>query len=158
MVEDKRLVKLDRFMESHGRRKSSLLEVLQNAQELFGYLDRDMLMHIAEELRLPPAHVFGAVTFYNFFRLQKPGQHIVTPCLGTACYVKGVEDIVQAVEERFGVRRGGSTDDGRLSLFPTRGIGVCAMAPNVVIDGEVVGNADPERVVRRIERLLEGEE
>ena len=100
--------------------------------------------------------MYGAATFYNFFRLQEPGQHIVTPCLGTACYVKGVDDIVLAIENEYDVKRGGSTPDGRLSLFVTRCIGACAQAPNVVVDGYVMGKVKKEDVLKRIEDALGG--
>lgn len=157
MNRDRRLVTLDKTIEEHDHHRNALLEILQKAQELYGYLDLDVMMHISEELRLPPSHVYGAATFYNFFRLQEPGQHIVTPCLGTACYVKGVDDIVLAIENEYGVKRGGSTPDGRLSLFVTRCIGACAQAPNVVVDGYVMGKVKKEDVLKRIEDALGGE-
>ncbi|MFB0503246.1 MAG: NAD(P)H-dependent oxidoreductase subunit E, partial [Candidatus Bathyarchaeia archaeon] len=102
----------------------------------------------------PPSHVYGVATFYNFFRLQKPGSHTVTFCLGTACFVKGVEQIMSTVENRFNTNRGETSADGKLSLFITRCIGACAMAPNVITNGEVVGKATEEAVMRKIESLL----
>jgi len=156
IAEDPRLDTLNKFIEEHGRRPSALLEVLQRAQELYGYLDRDVLIHISNSLNLPPSRTYGAATFYNLFRFRKPGEHIVTPCLGTACYVKGVEDIISAIEDEYGVERGKSTSDGRLSLFVTRCIGACAMAPNVVLDGDVIGKATKETVLERMKRLLGG--
>ena len=158
MTVDKRILMLDKFIEKRGSRRSNLIEVLQRAQEIFGYLGKDTLAHISDFLRLPPSQVYGAATFYNFFRLVEPGQHIVTPCLGTACYVKGANDIVSAIENEFGVERGGSTADGKLSLFVTRCIGACAMAPTVVIDGKVLGQATGEKVIERLHELLGGDE
>jgi len=141
---------------AHGYQKSSLLEILHRAQELYGYLDSDLLSYVAENLNLPPSHVYGVAAFYNFFRLRKPGEHVVTSCLGTACYVKGAEEIISAIEREFKLERGKSTADGRLSLFITRCIGACAMAPAVVIDDEVIGKATKEAVIQRIKQLLEG--
>lgn len=155
LAEDEALSILDKTMEEHGHRRSALLEVLQKAQETFGYLDREVLMHISERLRMPPSQVYGAATFYNFFRLERPGEHIITPCMGTACYVRGGEDIVRAIEREIGIERGESTPDGRISLFVTRCIGACAMAPTVIIDGEVMGKATPEEVLQRVRRLRE---
>jgi len=123
---------------------------------LYGYLDSDLLSYVAENLNLPPSHVYGVAAFYNFFRLRKPGEHVVTSCLGTACYVKGAEEIISAIEREFKLERGKSTADGRLSLFITRCIGACAMAPAVVIDDEVIGKATKEAVIQRIKQLLEG--
>jgi bidirectional [NiFe] hydrogenase diaphorase subunit len=158
MNRDKRLVTLDKAIEEHGHHRNALLEILQKAQELYGFLDFEVLFHISESLKLPPSHVYGAATFYNFFRLQKPGQHVITPCLGTACYVKGVDDIILAVEREYEVQRGGSTPDGRLSLFITRCIGACAQAPNVVVDGDTIGKATKEDVLKKVEAVLGGEE
>ncbi len=155
-TQDPRLEALDKSIEEHGRRPSALLEVLQRAQDLYGFLERDILIHISKALNLPPSRTYGAATFYNLFRFRKPGEHVVTPCLGTACYVKGVEEIVSAIEEEFCVERGQSTADGRLSLFVTRCIGACAMAPNVVLDGEVIGKATKEAVLERMRRSLGG--
>jgi NADH:ubiquinone oxidoreductase subunit E len=113
-------------------------------------------MDISGSLDLPPSHVFGVATFYSLFKLRKPGEHVVTGCLGTACYVKEVEEIMQAIEREFQVKRGGSTTDGKLSLFITRCIGACAMAPNIVVDDEVIGKATKEIVLEKIKQVLGG--
>jgi bidirectional [NiFe] hydrogenase diaphorase subunit len=131
-----------------------LLEILHEAQDLYGYLDKDLLHFISESLRLPQSQVYGVATFYNFFRLRKPGEHVVTACMGTACYVKGVEEIISAIEQKFGLKRGETSDNGRLSLFVTRCIGACAMAPNIIINGEVFGKAKKEDVLEKIRLLI----
>ena len=113
-------------------------------------------MDISGSLNLPPSHVYGVVTFYSFFKLKKSGEHVVTGCLGTACYVEGVEQIIEAVEQEFNLKRGGSTADGKLSLFLTRCIGACAMAPNIVVDDEVIGKATKEIVIEKIKAVLGG--
>lgn len=120
-------------MKEHDYQESSLLEILRKAQELYGYVDKELLAYVATSLGLPPSHVYGVAAFYNYFRLRKPGEHVITSCLGTACYVKGAEEIISAVEREFKVERGKSTADGRLSLFITRCIGACAMAPSIVV-------------------------
>ena len=151
---DRRLLLLQNAITQHERRKEALIEILHVAQELYGYLGKDLLLYISESLDLPPSHVYGVATFYNFFRLQKPGSHTVTFCLGTACFVKGVEQIISTVENRFNTNRGETSADGKLSLFITRCIGACAMAPNVIINGEVIGRAKEEAVMRKIESLM----
>ena len=88
---DNRRVQLEKVLKEHNYAESALLEILHRAQEIYGYLDRDLLMSISESLKLPPSHVYGVATFYSFFKFKQPGQHIVTGCLGTACYVKEVE-------------------------------------------------------------------
>jgi bidirectional [NiFe] hydrogenase diaphorase subunit len=155
--EDNRRVLLEKVLREHNHQESALLEILHSAQEIYGYLDKDLLMDISGSLNIPPSHVYGVTTFYSFFKLRKPGEHIVTGCLGTACYVRGVEQIMEAIEEEFNLKRGGSTADGKLSLLITRCIGACAMAPNIVVDDEVIGKATEEIVIKRIRSVLGGE-
>ena len=154
--DDNRRLMLEKTLKEHKHQESALLEILNKAQEIYGYLDKDLLMDVAGSLNIPPSHVFGVATFYSLFKMRKPGEHIVTGCLGTACYVKEVEDIMQAVEREYQVKRGGSTADGKLSLFMTRCIGACAMAPNIVVDDEVIGKATKEIVLERIKQVLGG--
>ena len=154
--DDNRRLMLEKTLKEHKHHESALLEILNKAQEIYGYLDKDLLMDVAGSLNIPPSHVFGVATFYSLFKMRKPGEHVVTGCLGTACYVKEVEDIMQAVEREYQVKRGGSTADGKLSLFMTRCIGACAMAPNIVVDDEVIGKATKEIVLERIKQVLGG--
>ena len=153
---DKRRILLEKVLKEHDYQESALLEILHSAQEIYGYLDNDLLMDISGSLNLPPSHVFGVVTFYSFFKLRKPGEHVVTGCLGTACYVKEVEQIMESIEKEFNLKRGGSTADGKLSLLITRCIGACAMAPNIVVDDEVIGKATTEIVIEKIRNALGG--
>lgn len=156
LKDDKRRGLLENFINKHEYNESALLEILHKAQELYGYLDNESLMYVAQSLNLPPSHVFGVATFYSFFKLKAPGEHVIIGCLGTACYVRGVEQIMRAIEREFNIKRGESTPDGKLSLFVTRCIGACAMAPSIVIDGEVIGKATPETVLNRVRVLLGG--
>jgi bidirectional [NiFe] hydrogenase diaphorase subunit len=154
-INDRRLL-LEKVLKEHNYQESALLEILHRAQEIYGYLDKDLLMDISGSLNIPPSHVFGVATFYSYFKFKQPGQHIVTGCLGTACYVREVEQILEAVEKEFNVKRGGSTPDGKLSLLITRCIGACAMAPNIVIDDDVIGKATKEIVIAKIKDVLGG--
>jgi bidirectional [NiFe] hydrogenase diaphorase subunit len=153
---DNRRLLLEKVLKEHNYQENALLEILHRAQEIYGYLDKDLLMDISGSLNIPPSHVYGVATFYSYFKLRKPGEHVVTGCLGTACYVKGVEQIMQAVEEEFNIERGGSTTDGKLSLLVTRCIGACAMAPTIVVDDEVIGKATKEIVIAKIKSVLRG--
>ena len=147
---------LEKVMKEHNFQESALLEILHKAQEIYGYLGKDLLMDISESLNLSPSHVYGVATFYSLFKLTEPGEHIVTGCLGTACYVKGVEEIMLAVEREFKIKRGETTPDRKLSVFVTRCIGACAMAPNMVVDDEVIGKATKEVVLEKIKLALGG--
>ena len=155
---DNRRLLLEKVMKEHNYQENALLEILNRAQEIYGYLDKDLLVDIAGSLNLPPSHVYGVATFYSFFKLRKPGQHVVTGCLGTACYVKGIEEIIEAIEEEFNVKRGGSTADGKLSLLLTRCIGACAMAPNIVVDDQVIGKATKQVAIEKIKQALGGKQ
>ena len=154
--DDNRKIMLDKVMKEHNYEESSLLEILHKAQEIYGYLDKTLLTYIAKALNLPPSHVTGVATFYSYFKLKAPGEHVVTGCLGTACYVKAVDEIMTAVEQEFNLKRGSSTPDGKLSLFITRCIGACAMAPNIIVDDEVIGKATKEIVLERVRLAIEG--
>jgi bidirectional [NiFe] hydrogenase diaphorase subunit len=147
---------LEKVMKEHDFQESALLEILHKAQEIYGYLGKDLMMDISQSLNLPPSHVYGVATFYSLFKLDEPGEHIVTGCLGTACYVKGVEEIMQTIEHEFKVKRGETTPDRKLSVFVTRCIGACAMAPNMVVDDEVIGKATKEIVLEKIKLVLGG--
>ncbi len=156
LKDDNRKKLIDKMMKDHKYEESSLLEILHKAQETYGYLDKNLLTYIANSLNLPPSHVYGVATFYSYFKMRAPGEHVVTGCLGTACYVKEVDEIMTAIEKEFKVKRGGSTADGKLSLFLTRCIGACAMAPNIIVDEEVIGKATKDVVIEKIRLALAG--
>lgn len=147
---DKRFKLLDTFIKKQQFRPDSLIEVLHNAQELFGYLDTDVLVYVGHTLRIPLSRVYGVATFYNFFSLKPPGRHTCVVCLGTACYVKGAGQVLAAIERSESVRAGETTADGRLSLVTARCLGACGLAPAAVFDGEVTGHLDVGATLDRL--------
>jgi bidirectional [NiFe] hydrogenase diaphorase subunit len=154
LKDDKRRGMLEKVLKDHDYQESALLEILHGAQEIYGFLDKELLTEIAGVLNIPHSQVYGVATFYSFFKLRKPGEHVVTACLGTACYVKGVEPIIAAIEKEFNLKRGGSTEDGKLSILQTRCIGACAMAPILSVDDVVIGKATKEVVIAHIKKVL----
>lgn len=154
--DDPRLAVVDRAMKRFGYRPDSLIEVLNTAQESFGFLSRELLEHVAASLGLPESQVYGVATFYHFYSLHPRGEHSCIVCTGTACYVKGADAIVAALRERFGVREGETTPDGRLFLGTARCLGTCTLAPMMTLDGTVCGPETPEGAVARLNGLLEG--
>ncbi len=156
LKDDSRRMMLEKVLKEYNYLGSNLLEILHRAQEIYGYLDTNLLAYVANSLNLPPSRVFGVATFYSFFKLKAPSEHVVTTCLGTACYVKRSEEILSAIEREFKLKRGGSTADGKLSLFTTRCIGACAMAPTIIVDDEVIGKATKEVVIKKIYEVLGG--
>jgi bidirectional [NiFe] hydrogenase diaphorase subunit len=119
--------------------------VLHTAQELFGYLQPDVLYYIAHGLKLPPSRVYGVATFYHSSPSPPRASTRGVVCTGTACYVKGADLLLAAVEERLGTVAGKTTADGQVSLMTARCLGACGLAPVAVYDGEVAGGQTPER-------------
>ncbi|WP_019509056.1 bidirectional hydrogenase complex protein HoxE [Pleurocapsa sp. PCC 7319] len=147
---DKRLKALDISMKRNHYRQDALIEILHKAQESFGYLEPEILEHIARQLKLPLSRVYGVATFYHLFSLKPSGVHSCVVCLGTACYVKGGGEIISAMEEELGIHAGETTSDNQVSLMTARCIGACGIAPAVVFDGTVTGKQDPEKVLEKI--------
>lgn len=147
---DKRLKALDIAMKRNHYRQDALIEILHKAQESFGYLEPEILEHIARQLKLPLSRVYGVATFYHLFSLKPSGVHSCVVCLGTACYVKGGGQIISALEGKLGIHAGETTLDNQVSLTTARCIGACGIAPAVVFDGTVTGKQDPEKVLEKI--------
>ena len=147
---DKRFKILETFMKRHQFRADALIEVLHKAQELFGYLEDDLLLFIAYRLKLPASRVYGVATFYHFFTLKPKGRHTCVVCMGTACYVKGADRVMAALEQKACIKAGETTPDGELSLLGARCIGACGIAPAVVYDGTVTPRQTPEMALEKV--------
>ncbi len=152
--EDKRWRIVQATMRKHGFAPDALIETLHSAQEAFGYLDDDALRYVGRSLRLPLSRVYGVATFYNLFTLKPQGQHTCVVCMGTACYIKGGPDVLKAIEEAAGVRKGETTPDKKVSLLVARCLGACALAPAVVYDGEMDGHLTPETAACRVKEWM----
>ncbi|MBO3457999.1 bidirectional hydrogenase complex protein HoxE [Aetokthonos hydrillicola Thurmond2011] len=152
---DKRFKILDATMKRYQYQQDALIEMLHKAQELFGYLENDLLLYIAHSLKLPPSKVYGVATFYHLFSLAPKGVHSCVVCTGTACYVKGAEEILTDLEKSVKVRPGETTPDSQVSLLTARCLGACGIAPAVVFDGKVSGNQTAESVCKQVQGWLE---
>ncbi len=122
----------------------ALMPVLQEAQQIYGYLPIEVQIMIAEGLGVSLSEVYGVVTFYSQFALNPKGQHPISVCLGTACYVKGAQAILDRIQRKLGIEVGGVTPDGRFSLDATRCIGACGLAPVFTVGDDVYGKLTPE--------------
>jgi bidirectional [NiFe] hydrogenase diaphorase subunit len=151
---DKRFKILEAHMKKHQFRHDALIEVLHKAQELFGYLEDDLLLFISCKLKLPPSRVYGVATFYHFFTLTPQGEHTCVVCMGTACYVKGAEKVIAAVQDNLKIKSGETTADNKISLLTARCIGACGIAPAVVYDGTVTPRATPESALEQINKWV----
>ena len=154
LASDKRYKILEAHIKKFQHRQDALIEVLHKAQELFGYLEDDVLRYTAWQLKLPASRVYGVATFYHFFTLKPQGEHTCVVCLGTACYVKGANKLLAAVEARARIKSGETTPDNRLSLLTARCIGACGIAPAVVYDGTVTPRQTPETALAQINQWV----
>jgi bidirectional [NiFe] hydrogenase diaphorase subunit len=152
---DKRYKILETAMKRHQHRSDALIEILHTAQELFGYLENDLLLHIAYSLKLPPSRVYGVATFYHFFTLKPKGVHTCVVCMGTACYVKGGDKVLAAIENLTKIKAGQTTADGQISLLTARCIGACGIAPAVVYDGNVTPRQSPEIALNQVKGWIQ---
>ncbi len=151
---DKRWKLVNAAMRKHGHAHHALIQTLHAVQGAFGYLDKDALAYVAASLRLPLSKVYGVATFYHYFTMKPQGKHTCVLCTGTACYIKGVPDLLTVVKEKYGVKLGETTEDGELSMLSARCVGACGLAPVAVIDGETVGKLTPELLCAKLEEVI----
>ena len=152
---DDRYLIVDRTMARFHFEQDALLEVLNTAQETFGFLSEDLLIYISSHLHVPLSRGYGVATFYHLFTFTPRGEHNCTVCTGTACHVKGSAAIVQTLAEAFSIRPGQTTADGRFSLVTARCLGCCGLAPVIVLDGEVRAKQSPEAAALAVRAVLE---
>lgn len=147
---DPRIKLIAARMKKEKYRPDALIEILHTAQNAYGYLPRDVLAYITQSLHLPPSRVYSTVTFYHFFSLKSQGDHTCTVCTGTACYVKGAQEILDSLEKSFGLKPGQSTADNKLGVQVARCVGACGLAPVAILDNEIMGKANPDSIIQSI--------
>lgn len=138
--------KLMAVIEAHKEDPGALMPVLQGAQEIYGYLPIEVQTMVAEGLDKPLSEVYGVATFYSQFSLNPKGKYQIGVCLGTACYVKGSNLIVEKIQEILGIKVGECTLDRKFSLDATRCIGACGLAPVMTINDDVYGKLEPDQI------------
>ena len=144
--------KLDGIIKSHEQKKGSLIGLLQDITEAFGYLPVKVLEEISEKLRVPLSHLYSLATFYASFRLEPMGKHHCSICVGTACHVRGATRVVEAVERELGIKAGETTPDGNFTMETVNCLGACALGPLVVIDGDYHGNMDGRKIIKLLKK------
>jgi len=144
---------LVKFIEENRETPGPLIQVLHKAQEIFGYLPAEVQYFVARELNVSYSKVYGVVTFYNFFRTEPIGDHIINVCLGTACHVKGAQEIIKALIKELGLKVGGTTKDRFFTLSTARCFGACGLAPVMLIDNEVYGRLNPQKAVQIMQQF-----
>jgi NADH-quinone oxidoreductase subunit E/NADP-reducing hydrogenase subunit HndA len=160
IVSDK-LKELKDFMEEAKKKdhpESLLIAILHRAQELYGYLDRSVMDDIALTMNIPTAHIWGVATFYHYFNLKPKGVHAISLCLGTACYVKGAEAVLEAIKKELKIDIGATTQDNLFTLQETRCLGTCGLAPVMMIDEKIYGGLTPKKAVGIIQDIKKSKE
>ena len=150
--------KMKEILETYTKDKSNLIQILNEVQEYYGYIPKSAQVEISEYLELPMAEVYGVITFYSRFTLKPKGKYNVSVCLGTACFVKGSEKILDRLKEKLGIDVGQTTPDGKFSIEATRCIGACGLAPVFTVNDEVYGKATPEMIDKVIEEYKNKED
>jgi len=140
------LEKLRQVIREHKDTPGPLMPVMQAAQNIFGYLPEDVQIEIAEGLGVTLSEVYGVATFYSQFTLEPKGEHVISVCMGTACYVKGAQAVLDKLADSLGIQPGATTRDGKFTLLATRCLGACGLAPVLMVDDQVHGRVTPESV------------
>jgi NADH-quinone oxidoreductase subunit E len=145
--------KLLQFIEDWKDKPGNLIMVLHQVQQEFGYLPRPTCIKLSQMLNVPLAKIYGVVTFYHYFKLVKPGRNNIQVCMGTACYLKGGEDLIHELENLLGIGLNQVSDDGEFSFESVRCVGCCGLAPVAVCGGDVFGKLVTEKLPEVLAKL-----
>lgn len=157
VVEEAMNTTLQKIFTSKKKSRGSLIPILQDIQREFGYLSKENMIHIGDYIGMSFNEVYGVASFYKQFKFIKSGKHIITVCLGTACFVKGGQILAEAVKIKLGINPDETTKDGLFSFERVACLGCCALSPVVQIDGEVYGEMRPAKLLRIINRIIKEE-
>ncbi len=150
--------KKDTFMEQlfaeYQPIKDNLIQMLNEIQEHYGYVPMEVQKDLSEFLSIPMAEIYGVVTFYSRFSLKPKGKYNISVCMGTACYVKGSQKIMDRLLERLQIKQGETTEDGMFSIEETRCVGACGLAPVFTVNGEVYGKATVQKLEQVLDELM----
>lgn len=155
-TKDKKFDELKQFIQESRNDEhadSYLIAVLHKAQNLYGYLSEELMDEISKQMSIPTAHIWGVATFYHYFNLKKPGKYTIQVCLGTACYVKGANQVLEALKKELGIEVGGVTEDGLFSLQGARCLGACGLAPVIMVDDKIYGDLTAKKVVDLVNKF-----
>jgi NADH-quinone oxidoreductase subunit E len=146
---------MDEVFEKYAGQQGALIPILQSAQARYGYLPAEVLKLIAGQLDMSLGKIYGVATFYAQFYLERRGKHVLKLCDGTACHVKGTPVLMTAIEDAFDIHPGQTTEDGELTVEIVYCLGSCALAPVAVLDGQVMGRMQQEKLLRKIKQHVD---
>jgi NADH-quinone oxidoreductase subunit E len=144
--------KVDKIIASHSCEKSALIAILQEIEELYGYLPAWTLKHVSEKLDVPLIQVYGVASFYDAFHLTPRGKHLIRVCLGTACHVRGGQKVIEELERKLNIKVGETTKDLKFTLERVNCLGCCALGPIVMIGEKYYGHMSPAKVAPLIKK------
>jgi NADH:ubiquinone oxidoreductase subunit E len=144
--------RVDEIITTHKGKPGSLIPVLEEVQGVTGYLPVELQEYIARGLNVPACTVYGVVTFYSFFSMVPKGRHTIKVCMGTACYVRGISEVLNRLQSELKLEVGKISDDRRFSLEVVRCLGACGLAPVVVVGNDTHGGVTPDRIVEILDR------
>ena len=146
-----KLKELDPIIKKHKDKKGSLIPVLNDIQKKVGYLPLEVQKYVSENLKIPMSEIYGVISFYAIFNTEPQGEHTIGVCMGTACYVKGAENILDKIKEELEIEVGETSYDDKFTMTVTRCLGTCSMAPVIMIDDKVYGEVTPEKIPEILE-------
>jgi len=145
-VKKEKYPELDSVLNKYKGSRGILVKALQEAQDIYGYLPRDLLIHIAYELDVPLSEIYSVVSFYSLFKTEPSGRCHIEVCSGTACYVKGMKHLLEYLEEELSLKPGDVTENGKFSMSTANCVGACSAAPVVKIGEELLGDMTPQKL------------
>jgi NADH-quinone oxidoreductase subunit E len=162
VLEEKNLTEIDLTLinpviEKYGKIKGSLINMLQDIQDIYGYLPERAMEYIAEKTENKKATIYGVATFYTQFRLNPIGKHLILQCQGTACHVNGSKEVSKAMCEYLNIKPGETTEDMLFTLEDVACLGCCSLAPVIMINGEAYGNLTPKKAIKILEEIKANE-
>lgn len=151
-IESRIKEEMQEIMNDYKIEKDNLIPILNAVQEKYGYIPKTAQLEISKYLGIPMAEIYGVVTFYSRFTLEPKGKYNISVCLGTACFVKGSQKILDRLKDRLKIEEGQTTEDGKFSIDTTRCVGACGIAPVFTVNDEVYGKA----TVKKLDEVLDG--
>jgi NADH:ubiquinone oxidoreductase subunit E len=151
-ITDDMWTKIDEIVTANRDLPGSVIGVLRECQDVVGYLPVELIDYISYGLNLSRSEVFGIASFYSLFSFEPKGRHVIKVCMGTACYVKGIQESISRIENQYNVKEGGTTEDRRFSLEAVRCLGACGLAPVVVVDLDTYGGVKADKVIETLEK------
>jgi NADH:ubiquinone oxidoreductase subunit E len=146
------IARVDQIIDAYRGKPGCLIPVLEECQGVSGYLPVELQEYIGSRLDIPGSTIYGVVTFYSFFSMTPKGRHNIKVCLGTACYVRGIAEILARLQSKFKIEVGKTSEDRRFSLEAVRCLGACGLAPVIVVDSDTHGGMTPDKVIEVLNR------